>query len=237
MPGEPTPAPSEMEQRIAALVSARDSAVTQAEQIAQQNQLLASRLANLENTITTLAAPRQPASPPKDAGRPATGGDDIVSVVRAIVQEAIDPLVKTVNKTAAESELSKKHSASYQRAVADNPDLQNPESALYRVSQELWAKRPDLTKLDDAPLVIATMARGIVGAVKAADPAIKVGKQQATATPPASAARRADNAGSELDQVIEAARSQVNKGIEGSEGPSVIANLFRAELTQRFKEE
>lgn len=232
------PAKSSAEDRINALVAERDTAASRAARLDATNTALANKVASLETMLAKLAKPSgSPGSPPPAQGPAGSSDDplDLAALVRSAVSEAVKPILEKDAQRDAQSHLRTQHQQAYTIAAAQNPDLQDPGSALSQIVEKLWTARPDIASLPDAPIVFANLGRGVLADQKAADVVAAERKRRASVT---DGAGRSDSARPDIrptpsEEAIKETRDRVfEKGIttEGSAG--AFTDLFRASLTQ-----
>lgn len=252
MPDEPTTdgqqtqsAAGDVEARIGSILAQRDRAQDQNTALQQQNRVLAERLARLEDTLSSQI--RQPADAPgsRDRQDPSAGqrsapasSQDIVELVRNAVTEAVKPINERFERSEAETRRLEKQKQAFGIAARQFPDLADPESVLSQTVERLWQGRPDLAQLDDAPVVFANIASGIVADQRRQTAQQTERKRDAQIPRPSDVVQRALNKGDTGDRA-EAARQVKEKaseqGVVGS-GAAPFADLFRANLQSALAE-
>ncbi len=241
MPDDVTPenTPSPAEERIAAIIAQRDNAATQAGQLEEQNRILATRLAALENQV---AHPPKPTFSSQENTQPAENdkplaGQDIAAMVQATVRDALAPVTEKIQASEAQAALQNQQAVAYQQAVKTYPGLEDSQSPLSQVAQKIWNGRPDLASLPDAPVVIATMAQGALAEAKLADKVTTERKQQASIVQPAPVSDKVNQpeAGSRREVINQVREKVQNEGVQGSSA-NRFADLFRSNLTETVAE-
>jgi len=224
------------EDRINSLLAKSEAASAQAESAAASNALLTQRLARLEETLSGISRPRQSETPPKVASTEKASGSDIAEIVKGIVQEAIGPLVQEREERKAQETRAARHNAAWSRAVAENPELSDAASPLRKTAERIWEGRPDLQVLDDAPLIVANLARSFLVTERATEQGKTEVKRQAGVTRPVPVTQRTQFTESEKDQAVSDVREDAAEhGVSAGAGPRTFTNLFRASLTEALK--
>lgn len=246
MPDEPTndgQPTGDVESRIGAILAQRDRAQESNTALQNQNRVLAERLARLEDTLATnlnRQAPdsRESQTPPVGTQESPANSQDIVSLVKAAVSEAVKPINERFERSEVETRRLEKQKQAFGIAARQFPDLADPESELSRTVERLWQGRPDLAQLDDAPLIFANLARGVVTDQRRQNASTAERKREAQIPRPSDVVQRALNKGETNDRV-EAARQVKERageqGIAGS-GAAPLADLFRANLQTALAE-
>jgi hypothetical protein len=228
--------PAKTEDRINSLLAKSEAASAQAESAAASNALLTQRLARLEETLSGISRPRTPEAPPKAAPTDKVAGTDIAEMVKGIVQEALSPLVQEHQERTAREARAAKHNAAFAKAISENPELADTASPLRKTADRIWEGRPDLQVLDDAPLIVANLARSFLVTEKSIEQTKTEVKRQAGVTRPAPVTQRTQYTESETDRAISDAReSAATAGVGPGAGPRTFTNLFRASLTEALK--
>jgi hypothetical protein len=149
------------------------------------------------------------------------------------VNEALAPIQQQAEENKRSQALRAKQAASYEKAVTLFPDLEDPSSPIAKTVNQIAAGRPDLASLEDAPVVLANLARGLIVDSKSAAVEQNVRKQDARVTRPSPASNRVvttppgGDRAAEARQVVESAIEHGQKG----NGAAMFADMFRAELT------
>lgn len=210
---------------------------------------LQTRLADMEQQLQALAASIT-ATPKKRQGgddpdeiwpkRKSNGNsDDVGALVSAAIKEAIAPISEEMAQYKKDREASKVTDAqrqSYSIAAQQYPDLQDPNSELSKIADKLFQSRPDLAILPDAPMVISSMAKGILADTRTVNKEVEQHKRNAAVNKP-NATGNLDVAqlSEDRDRATQA-KELKDKLIEKSqaEGSSTedFADLFRLNLEQ-----
>lgn len=225
------------EDRINALLAKSEQATAQAESTAAANALLTARLARLENTITSIAQPRSSEAPPKAASTSQSAGSvDIAELVRGIVNEAITPLVEDKKAQAERDQRAAKHQVAWTQAVRENPELNDPASPLRAAAERLWQGKPELQALDDAPLIVAHLARSVLAEARATENQKTEVKRTAGVAKPTPITQRTQFTASDADRAIADVReSAAEEGVASGAGPRTFQQMFRASLTEQLR--
>lgn len=251
MPPETTPS-NEFEQRIAALVGqkAESDRTTQATQqslilLQKQNQILEQRLNDvlIGQQPSAPVAPASSGLPSSTPSAPAQTGDIaalVAGIVKDAVGQAVKPLVDARAADSATAALQTKQNLSMSAAVKQYPQLQDPDSILAKTADRIWSSRADLQGLDDAPLVIASLAASALAGSKEQTTQNIPAKRQAATVPGQTSAREhitsilndSDSGTSKLREgAAEVAAKNEAEGVRGNEdGANRIRDVFRAQL-------
>lgn len=236
MADETTQTPA-TEDRLNSLLAKSEAASAQAESTAAANALLTQRLAQLETRLASIASPRpQESSPKATTSTQGSNGADIAALVEGIVTKAIAPVVKKLEDSEAKSARDAKQAPAWAQAVRENPELNDANSNLRRVAEKIWAQRPDIQALDDAPLIVANLARSVLTEARTAETKKTDVKRQAGITKPAPVTQRTQFTETEQDQEIRAVHEDAEAGITAGAGPKTYTNMFRAALTQALRQ-
>lgn len=195
-PKEPEPQPSEVEQRIAAILGAQQELTQKVEKQESMADELRNLFAGLVQELRSI--PRQPAAPaapvaPVSPWQPPAGPQpsqtapaaNLQQEVQRLVQEALQPL--RAESTAAAQKLDK-HKQVFAKVVERYPALADLSTRDAQMFHQIYNSRQDLRMLDDAPILIAEMVRGLRSEERAAERDLDERKRQATI--PASAGRK-----------------------------------------------
>jgi hypothetical protein len=238
------PNASPVEDRIAAIVGQRNQAQGQVTNLQTENATLAQKVASLEARITDIQSARTTEPPAgnidhllaSDAGAPtgrrpsqSTGGQDIAALVEAAVSKAVKPINDRFDKAEDNASLKTKQNASFAQAVELVPDLMDKGSDVAKTAERIWAGRPDLAQLADAPLVIAQIAKGIIADARKADKVTVDRKKQAAVQSPRSPTPR--SLGPDSHQELQTAGEEVTERVmQKSAGTTDLADMFRVQL-------
>jgi hypothetical protein len=171
------------------------------------DQGLIDKINNIEATLAALGSQAQPASPtpgattslfgnvtpavPK-APAPAADAASFASIIEQTVARAVQPLQEELRLNKQQDQLIAQQQQSFNRAVANFPDLADPNSAAAKAFNQLYDARSDITSMvPDAPELIAEISRGLVSDVVKRDAQLGRAKAQvnpASASTPNSAA-------------------------------------------------
>lgn len=214
---------------------------------------LQSRLSTIEQQISSLAAAisnsggKQPSGNDSDADdniwpqrKSKPKGDDIAALVNAAVQDAIAPVVKKFTERDQADIIKNQQQASFNAAVAQYPDLKDPASDLSQMADKLYQNRLDLASLPDAPMIISSMAKGILADTRAVNAEVREHKRNAAVqdTKPVGNLTL-DSLSEDRDRATQA-KDLKEKVIEKTqqEGTQVedFADLFRLNLEQKMAE-
>jgi hypothetical protein len=210
---------------------------------------LQTRLADIEQQLQALAASITATPKKRQSGddsddpwpkRKSNGNsEDVGALVSAAIKEAIAPISEEMAAYKQDREASKVTDAqrqSYNIAAQQYPDLKDANSELSKIADKLFQSRPDLAALPDAPMVISSMAKGILADTRAVTKEVTQQKRDAAVTKPNASGNLDINQLSEDRDRVTQAKELKEKLIEKSqaEGSSTedLADLFRLNLEQ-----
>jgi hypothetical protein len=187
---------SRLQDRISRLVQQRNDRSTEAESLRDQLASVNSELQALRTQVSRLPAPAAaPSTSPgtdhsflsgeglnEEEGNqsppaPAQQGD-LRSIVQGELARALKPIIDSTRANSEKEARVRKHQASFAETAQDYPELADPNSEIRVIFDQIYDGRPDLQRLDDAPAVIAPMARGILADQKRSEQA-QAGKKRA----------------------------------------------------------
>jgi hypothetical protein len=143
-----------------------------------ENETLRSQIASLTSHVNKLqeqlvgSSPRAEKSalsflPEKQDDQTSRGDEnDLASIVRREVQEALRPITAERQEMSAQQALYAKHQAQMPALFEDYPELQKTDSDLQVAFSQIYDSSPELRRLENAPVIIAAMARGVVADAK-----------------------------------------------------------------------
>lgn len=245
-PNTPTPP---IEERIAALVGQRDDASAKSAQLAQNNQALQQQIDALTKQVQTFAQQsalpsdgdlvtqllREAEAPPRSEASPkktTLSADDIARVVKASVEASLQPIQERIAEDQQTQQLRSAQARSFNVAAGQMPDLLERESELSQLTERLFTERADLANLPDAPLLLATVAKGILADAKKVDKVVDARKRQAAVNRPPS---QIDLFSQDTDRAQEASelkKQLMEEGATKGLSHAGIADLFRTKLTE-----
>jgi hypothetical protein len=208
---------------------------------------LQSRMSGIEQQIQDLTAALT-ATPKAQSGgssddvwpKRKTGGDtDIAALVAEAVTKAVAPITEelgVIKNDRVVSKVKEAQNASYNIAVQQFPDLKDPNSDLAKMAESLYQNRRDLAGLEDAPMVLASMAKGILADTRAVNEKVVQQKKDAAVTSPnPSTALNATMLSEDRDRATQARELKeklVEKSHQEGIGTEGLADMFRLNLEQ-----
>lgn len=177
----------DLQSRVAALIGQRNAATDALSQLTNENQDLRTRLRAVEERLSGTPARTEPTAAPLsgDGGRKpdSQGSPDIAALVRDQVSQAIKPLVDEIAADKATHQKRQAQGKSFQTAAALMPDLMDGQSELSQLTDRILQERSDIAQLDDAPLMAAYAALGVLQGAQKAERKVAEAKRTAAIRP------------------------------------------------------
>lgn len=224
--------------KLAALIGAKK----------QDDHGLQERLAAIERQLGEVAkiglqtpAPQSGSKDPDDVWPKRKGSNDvdIGEIVAAAVAGAMEPIkdeLSVMKKSREGDLLVTQQQNSFNIAAQQYPDLKDPNSELSKVADQLFKSRGDLANLADAPMVISSMAKGILADARQVQAGVVDQKRKAAIEKPSgnlSVQALSDDRdrASQAKELKEKLLDQAQQEGINSEG---FADLFRLNLEERM---
>ncbi|MCI0354827.1 MAG: hypothetical protein L0099_07300 [Acidobacteria bacterium] len=163
-----------MQDRINQITRQRHDAERRAEELSGANSALSEKIQALTSQLTQLTrtAPEAAASSaekfdslfdgtPATPARTASSGD-LSSLVKEAVAQALAPLVKDNAERLARQDMVSRQLESFDQAAVAMPELNERTSQERVLFEQIWSKRSDLHAIEDAPILVAEMVRGLL---------------------------------------------------------------------------
>lgn len=229
---QPKARPSRLQDRISKLVRKTHEKDEQNAALMAQVATLSNTVAALQGQLASASAPRAfPASQrqenfgifsaeedPSASGRAtAPSGADLAQLIKATVKEVVAPLYEQQSRENQVREIINAHNDSMREAVEEYPELSDGTSELRKVFNELFNSTPELNPVKNKPMLVATMARGLLADARRVEQKEAARKRAAsviTPTPAATDVSGADRASisSTAKKAIEDAKERMRGG-------------------------
>lgn len=239
MPDDATPDVKEeiqeLAKRLELVTGQRNQAKDDYQILVTENQALQQRLKALEDRLTTPAKEKRTdvdrfddSVPSGKAGASLDPGS-IASLVEAAVAKATQPIVQKFENDSKEVQLRTAQQESFNRAVELMPDLADEGSDLSKLTNQLFSQQPDLAKHQNGPVILATMAKGLLAGSRTISKTEIEKKRNAAVQRPQS--RSFDDLEKPRpEQAAQYEREIVEKSEKEGTTPEDFADIFRLNL-------
>jgi len=227
------PVEQAIDQDLAALLGARDQAQDQNAALTRANAELAQRLATLEAALHRGVKTPAPSIPkPAVAPKADSVDDDIESRIEAAISRALSPVLQQSEANTKQAQLKQAQAQSFGQAATKFPDLADDNTALYKLTAQLFERVDDFKNSPRGPLLAALAARGELAQRGAAQ--LITDERKRALAPPVSRARSPIELANRAVKDVKNATEEVTARIaeKGHATAEDFANIFRARLTQ-----
>lgn len=197
------------------------------------------QLGSLSSVVSNAAKPQSKSDDSDDVWpkrKQSVNKDDIGDLIATAVAKAVQPLADSIKQDRENDTIKDAQGKSFALAVQQYPDLKDPNSELSQIADKLFNARPDLAVLADAPMVISSMAKGILADTRAVNKEVAEHKRNAAVEKPKGTGNLEVQSLSEDRDRAQQAKELKEKIVEKSQDQGVTtedyADMFRLNLEQ-----